>query len=67
MKDTKNPRIRKAMGYVWFLAFIGWLFMGIGVAFFEYDPGVLTRTVSFLLGAAYFYKLYDETNGGESS
>lgn len=67
MRGIKNPRIQKAMSYVWFIGFIAWLFMAIGVAFFKYDPGLFIRAVTFLLGAAFFYQQYDLMNGGEHS
>ncbi|MGX1266668.1 hypothetical protein RKD55_004612 [Rossellomorea marisflavi] len=60
MMGVSKPSIRKIMGYIWFIATFIWLFAAIGVAFFDYDPGVGGRTVAFLLSAAYFYSLYEK-------
>ncbi|MGX1195788.1 hypothetical protein [Metabacillus sp. SLBN-84] len=62
---SKNPKIRKLLSCILFIAAFCWLFMAIGIALFEYDPGVLTRTISFLLAAAYFYQLYEKNTRPE--
>ncbi|PAF27319.1 hypothetical protein CHH61_04105 [Shouchella clausii] len=61
MNTKKKQYFKKAMSYVWFIAFIAWIFMGVGVGLFEYDPGIITRTSTFILASAYFYHLYDKS------
>lgn len=63
MRGVNKPLIQKIMSYLWFMAAFVWFFTAIGVAFFEYDPGVFARTISFLLSAAYFYSLYEKSSG----
>lgn len=62
MKDAKHRRINRFRSKVSFIGFICWLFMAIGVAFFQYDPGVFVQSITFLLAAAYFYFLYEKFN-----
>jgi hypothetical protein len=64
MRGMNKPLIQKIMSYLWFMGAFIWFFAAIGVAFFEYDPGVFARTIAFLLSAAYFYSLYEKSAGG---